>query len=302
MRNREIMARPDGVSALAGLLGVDPGELIWPQEFVLDGARGPVAGVHDPHHRLVTLYDPEPVDLVQLPPDICRRVCLVVRVGAAASWRQHGCVKEATVAGYWPDGAEAEFWVRAPGPVAVVEWPDMPAVAGTTAPWPVGWVCRPAQVDDAAAITALMTTVFSACPVPADPGVVRYALASEKVHARVVVDQAGRLVACASAEFAADGGAAEIVDCATLLACRGRGVMSRLLDALRADLGEVFGLSRCFALAREDEPAMHVVLARNRWRRTGWLTDHFRLDGRWVSAAVWVAPRFPESEELSQVD
>jgi ribosomal protein S18 acetylase RimI-like enzyme len=290
---------PAFVTHLASLLGSEPSQQDWPVEFALP--PGDWTSVFDRTNALLTvcgvratdLADPALDWLAAGPPadePLCSRLLVITADTGAAAWRALGFSHEGTVAGYWEQSGPAQFWAR----MTAARAADPPSAAlapfartGGPSRLPTGWTCRPAEAGEAAEITDLVRRVFSGYPVPADPGAVRYALASGTIHGRVIRDGQGLLCAYATLEFQPGDGAAEITDCATVPACRGRGLMAHLVGALQRDQFEVFGSRHVYALAREDQPAMQRVLAGLGWRRVGRLVNHFRLGEPWVSAVVW---------------
>jgi GNAT superfamily N-acetyltransferase len=290
---------------LAAVLGVAPQTLAWPREFVAAGHPA----VYDPHNSLLVLTGARAADFEQpeLRPwrtadscaqALCSRILVFAPLEQARRWSALGFLSEGSVAGYWANGRRAHLWAKSWGPRAAAASggdaapsADVPRVRRRVPVLADEWLCRPAEPRDAAAIGDLLRAVFPTYPIPEDPGTIRYALASGRVHGRLICQPQGRLVAYASAEFSAHEGAAEITDCATATDYRGRGLMSHLVARLRDDLADVFGCRRAHAFTREDQPAMQRVVARLGWRRTGRLVRHFRVHDQWVSAGVWTSPR-----------
>ena len=283
---------------LHACLAEDPRDLAWPREWRLpDGRR---TGLFDPHNAALTLYDVAPGEMAtpdlrpalaagDEAPTLCSRIVVFARPGGGDDWRAAGFGREGEVPGFWSDGATAVLRARTWGPRAGVANPEPPVPAAVAAaPLPPGFTTRIADPEDAAAIRDLLAGVFAGYPIPADPGVVRYAPAGGLVHGRVAVADTGEIAAYASAEFQPGGGAPEITDCATRPARRGLGLMRRLVDELRADLDRLFGLTGAYALVRDDGPAMARVLARAGWRRTGRLDGHYRVGDRWITAHLWL--------------
>lgn len=275
------------------LLGCDPAGLLWPQEFSLGPPGGTFPAVYDPHNRVVSIVGAGPADIpdffARQETDQCRRCLVFAHEGNAGAWLAAGFVSEGEIPGYWPDGSTAALWVRGSGGDEVVV---KETVAVHTSPTlPDGWICRPALVDDATAITMLLQSVFSDYPVPPDPGVQRYALASGQLHGRVITRPTGKVVAVAAIGLSDAGTAPEVTDCATMPSWRGQGLMTLLVARLQADLEDVFGLRRSFALVRADQPAMQVALVRLGFRQTGCLRGHFLLGRQWVSAAVMTSQK-----------
>ena len=290
---------------LAHLLGTDPAAAEWPREFAIAGALVPLPALFDPHNALLVIYGVRSagfevaelqvcLDAGQTAPELCSRVLVYAQDSETEAWEALGFRNEGTISAYWPDGSAAALWAKGWGARASAT-PDgcsaePIAEAPTETALPSGWTCRPALPDDAVAITALTREVFVNYPIPADPGSLRYNLASEEVHGRLVHNQVQDLVAYAAWEFSPTTGSAELTDCATAPGFRGWGVMSYLVGRLEEDLADVFGDLACHSLAREDEKGMQQVLARRGWCRSGKLANHFREGSGWVSACVWNGP------------
>jgi len=307
---REILLAPDKSGKFAHLLeqllGVDPATLEWPREFAIGSSPDSLAARFDPRNALLEIYgvraeDLESSDLQvclaagQEAPDLCSRVLVYAQDSAAEAWEALGYKNEGAIPAYWRDGGVARLWARVWGARSAVPPDGCFAESDTRTvhidpSLPTGWLCRPVLPDDAAAVSVLLRKVFATYPIPADPGSLRYGLATGEVHGRLVLDPDHELVAFAAWEFSATAGSVELTDCATAPACRGRGVMTYLVGRLEEDLADVFGDQACHSLAREDESGMQKVLARRGWRGAGRLSHHFRDGSGWVSACVWHGP------------
>ena len=290
---------------LEHLLGADPAILDWPQEFQIAGAHGLVAAIYDPHNALLVFHGVRPADFAgpALRPcltagaaggDLCSRLLVFAPGDQSGAWSDLGFQAEATIDGYWADGSAAQLWARSwwgrATDSAVAELVVMPtnaAPVNTRPALPADWLCRAAEPDDAPELSALLSAVFTGYPIPADPGAIRYALASGGVHGRLIRAPDGTLAAYASAEFQPGAGSVEITDCATAPTWQGLGLMTHLVVRLQEDLTDVFECDCAHALARVDQPAMQRVFARLGWARRGRLVNHFRVGEQWVSAQVW---------------
>jgi len=293
---------------LTHILGTDPATLEWPQECTVAGAADILSAVFDPHNSLLTIFGACPEDfdkshlLLPSPPNddvpgLCSRLLVFAVAGRNTAWQNRGFIREGTINSYWADGTTVELWTitrgsraretRATTPV------DATLIAGPSLP--DHWQCRPAGIADAAEIRALLSNAFGDYPVPADPGAIRYALASGAVHGRLIQRPDGRVMAYAAAEFQPGGGAVEITDCVTATAAQGRGLMTHLVARLQEDLEDVFDDCGAYALSREDQVGMQMVLAHLGWQNTGRLVNHFRVGERWLSADLWCAgPRYSD--------
>ena len=290
-------------SFLTQAMGVAPSVLRWPQEFLLGQSELPA--VFDPHNALLTVVGAcateisesilAPVLAAARQPDgCCSRLLVFARQLDQESWSEMGFQHEGIIAGYWPDGSSAELWARQWGErnagslkeSATVEL--VGASPGTIpGPLPANWICRVAQPDDAEHIRDLLRLVFPNYPIADDPGSLRYALAMELVHGRLVCNAEGQLIAYAAWEFQGSTSAVELADCATNPLARKRGLMAYLVQRLQEDLEDVFAGRVGYCLARDDQPAMQAVLIRSGWKPKGYLRTQFRMDDRWISARLW---------------
>lgn len=161
------------------------------------------------------------------------------------------------VLGAWPGGspdladpsAEAQTRQVIEGLDArpVPELPDEPTTTRATE-------------DDADAIARLLRATFRSYPTPSDdPAYIREQLRQGTPFRLVTED--GEVLACASADLVRRARTAELTDCATAPANRGRGYMQRLLLDLMLDLREL-KYPTAFTLARSAEPGMNVAFKR----------------------------------------
>ncbi|WP_165703588.1 GNAT family N-acetyltransferase [Enhygromyxa salina] len=132
-----------------------------------------------------------------------------------------------------------------------------------------------ATVEDAPAIAALLDETFSAYPTPSgDPEYVAAAIA-DGTPFRLVEDD-GRVVACASADLILDARTAELTDCATRPSHRGRGLMQNVLLDLMDDL-RALEYPTAFTLARARIPGVNLAFARLGFSFNGTMRQSCRI-------------------------
>ncbi|WP_146157268.1 GNAT family N-acetyltransferase [Enhygromyxa salina] len=132
-----------------------------------------------------------------------------------------------------------------------------------------------ATVDDAAAIASLLDETFSAYPTPSgDPEYVAAAIADGTPFR--VIEERGRVVACASADLIADARTAELTDCATRPSHRGRGLMQNVLLDLMDDL-RALDYPTAFTLARARVPGVNLAFARLGFSFNGTMRQSCRI-------------------------
>ncbi|MFT5234455.1 MAG: GNAT superfamily N-acetyltransferase [Candidatus Krumholzibacteriia bacterium] len=263
-------------------------ELIWPLDIPLSDASKYFA-IYDPRNALVTAWEDDDLELTGFDLDtMCSRLLVFARQSHHAKWRAAGFNCEGEITGYWQDGSKAELWSEMNPDRSDAAWQYIaPAFVSPTSNRSIAEICRVVDTEDATAIQALMTTAFPDYKMPDDPAVIKHALATNAVHGRGIFSTDGSLLAYASAEFQAAGGSVEITDCATTPAARGQGLMAQIIEALVADLSEVFEINHCHAFAREDQPAMQKIFKKLGWKERGRLVNHFKVDDTWLSACIW---------------
>jgi RimJ/RimL family protein N-acetyltransferase len=262
--------------------------LVWPQE-IPQRASEKLTAIYDPRNNLVTAWNDPNLKLATYDLDpTCSRLLIFAKRPDHAKWRAAEFTHEGKVTGYWEDGSEAELWSKMSPIRAKAVWQNESKVVEKKDqnPSPAD-ICRVANFEDAPIIHTLMNEAFPDYKMPDDPAVIKHALATNAVHGRGIFSTDGSLLAYASAEFQAAGGSVEITDCATTPAARGQGLMAQIIEALVADLSEVFEINHCHAFAREDQPAMQKIFKKLGWKERGRLVNHFKVDDTWLSACIW---------------
>lgn len=275
------------------------------ERLVLDGR--PCEVVLDPHNRRVKVLDVDAPLFARLedflagldrssPAGAFTKLCAYGRGNGIEDWQAHGLRHEAEIRGFYADGASAHLWARYADP-SRSEDPDAAAHdrivadarerAARERPLPEGWRLARAAPDDAARLAACLRETFDAYPTPLDEGTVAQAIASGRSRIHVLEDERGVLAAMASAEIDRDRVNAEITDCVTLPAFRGRGLMVALIRSFDAPLSREEGVRDLYTIARADVVGMNRAFAAAGYAYTGRLVQNCRMPGGFESMNVW---------------
>jgi putative beta-lysine N-acetyltransferase len=139
--------------------------------------------------------------------------------------------------------------------------------------------------DDAPAIAELIAETFEHYPTPS--GVPQYIAdqITDGVPFRLIREE-NEIIACASAGLVRDAQTAELTDCATRPAARGRGLMQSILTDLMDDLREM-GYPTAFTLARAREPGMNLAFQRLGFAFRGRMIQSCRIGTGFEDMNVW---------------
>lgn len=271
-----------------------------PTTLSLEGCAPLVRAVDDPYSDRVRCDHPSDVDgaalgvaLHELAERSGRgRVVTLVRPSVAEGLEDVGYTVDGVIPGFYrgrqdcvvmglaPDPERAEL--ANPREVARVDDLIDDAPAGTPRP-PV--VTRRATVDDAAPIAALLGNTFDEYPTPSsEPSYVREQL-RDGIPFRVVED-AGEVVACASADLVRSAQTAELTDCATRPDHRGRGYMQFILSGLVDDVREL-GYPTVFTLARARIPGVNLAFQRLGFELRGRMAQSCRIGDGIEDMNIW---------------
>ncbi len=144
---------------------------------------------------------------------------------------------------------------------------------------------RRAELADAEAIAELMAATFDTYPTPSGhPDYVARQLADGQPFRLVEAD--GALVACASADLVRSARTAELTDCATDPAHRGRGLMQAILSDLMDDL-RALDYPTAFTLARATIPGVNLAFHRLGFTLDGTMAQSVRIGGGIEDMNVW---------------
>ena len=276
--------------------------------FVFDAGRCTVEGVLDPYNMRVKLFDAAPEALRH--PDaafltgglgehdpLYTKLTVYARSAQAESWRELGFACEGRILGYFRDGDDASVWAaygdeaRCRDPrsaehdriveIARGKEPALPKL-------PDDYVSQAGGKEHAAEIAALLGGTFSDYPTPLTAAEIGYAIENGLNRFRLVRDAGDdTLVALASAEIDSRHKAAELTDCATDPAHRGRGLMAWILGALADEVSGRLGISDLYTIARADEIGMNCAFAKLGFSYTGRLVNNCRMPNGWESMNLW---------------
>lgn len=276
-------------------------------DVVVNGSRW--EAVFDAHNRRVKLYDIDPAEFAagqaalrtaagEHEAEIFSKVTVYARAGAYAQWLQQGFRKEAIIRGFFRDGADAHLWAIYPDAsrchdahAARHARTLSQALARDRAverqPLPAGYVSQSAVEKDAWDLAALLRDTFDDYPTPIRGAYIKGQIAAGRNCFRIIRDGDGALVAAASAEMDFQRMTAELTDCMTRPADRGRGLMSRLLRELEHALLTEHGIRHFYSIARADEVGINCVFAKHGYEFTGRLINNCRMPNGWESMNVW---------------
>ncbi len=150
---------------------------------------------------------------------------------------------------------------------------------------PAGQSCSFATIDDAAALAELYRRSFAVYPTPVgDPDYVRKTIEDGTLY--VFIHEHGRLISAASAEINAQYKNAELTDCATSPAARGRGLMRALLTELEQKLKKQ-GITCLYTIARSESYGMNKVFYQLGYSYGGRMTNNCMIYSGLEDMNVW---------------
>lgn len=258
--------------------------------------------VFDRHNLRVKVYEIESAEEIRASTLVndskaggFTKLVVYARGDDADGWSGLGFVHEGTIRGFFGDGSDATIRSlfldegRASNPrdpehdrhVEIAEGCE-PNEAGLAE----GFTCEIGSTDDAETIASLMEGIFSEYPDAISPEWVVDAIEDGTRHFRVVRDVSGEIIASASAEIDKRNRSAELTDCATRPAARGKGLMRFILSQLERDMIER-GIADLYTLARSDELSMNCAFAKLGWSYEGRLVNNCRMPNGWESMNIW---------------
>ncbi len=161
-------------------------------------------------------------------------------------------------------------------------------------PLPDGYSLVEATEVHIPALVTLYRDVFSTYPSPlTHPDYIQQTMRRHVVY-RAVIDPHGTLVSAASAEIDTKHSNAELTDCATFKAERGKGLMYSLLTALEGDLRKR-GIMTGYTLARARSVGMNRVFYRLGYEYSGRLLNNCDIYGEFEDMNIWVKPLLPQA-------
>jgi putative beta-lysine N-acetyltransferase len=286
---------------LGRLLGGAPNSAL--RRFTIDTAGGIRAAILDPHNARLKLYGLTPAEFegseiarARASVELVSKLVVYALPADPAGWRDLGFRCEGVVRGFFRDGTDAVLQATYPDPVRarVPREAELDAVveAARSRPreepiLPEGYSTRIAEPADAPAVAELLQRTFSDYPSPLDTDHVRALIDAGSSRFGLVATPDGSLAAVASAEIDAENRSAEMTDCATEPAHRGRGLMAALLRRIEEDVSRDPGIRDFYTLARAEEVGMNCVFAKLGYDYTGRLGNNCRMPGGWESMNVW---------------
>lgn len=174
---------------------------------------------------------------------------------------------------------------------ALMEGPRTTKVAAL----PAGYTLALATEADIPGIAILYSHVFESYPSPLTmPDFLQSTMRRDVVYA-VVKDPNGTIVSAASADIDKIHGNAEMTDCATFPAERGKRLMALLLQRLEAELVDL-GLTCAYTMARATAPAMNKVFYNLEYEYCGRLINNCDISGGFEDINIW-SKRLPSPQE-----
>lgn len=151
---------------------------------------------------------------------------------------------------------------------------------------PEGYELALATEDDIPGLVILYSHVFASYPSPLTmPDYLLTTMRRNLVYA-VIKDPEGNIVSAASADLDAMHSNAEMTDCATFPAERGKGLMRILLVRLEAEL-QRRGVRCAYTLARATAPGMNKVFYDLTYEYCGRLINNCDISGGFEDINIW---------------
>lgn len=151
---------------------------------------------------------------------------------------------------------------------------------------PSGYELALATEADIPGIAILYSHVFESYPSPLTmPDFLQSTMRRDVVYA-VVKDPQGNVVSAASADIDARHQNAEMTDCATFPAERGKGLMAILLVHLEGEIKRR-GITCAYTMARATAPAMNKVFYDLKYEYCGRLINNCDISGGFEDINIW---------------
>ncbi|MVX65359.1 putative beta-lysine N-acetyltransferase [Clostridium chromiireducens] len=145
---------------------------------------------------------------------------------------------------------------------------------------------RTATENDISEMIKLFSTVFLTYPTPIYNEEYLRQTMNDKVLYKVAVFD-GKIVSVASAEMDKENLNAEITDCATLLAYRGKGILANIIHCLECDLKNK-GFLTLYSLCRAINPSINFILSKQSYNFTGRMVNNCNICGTFEDMNIWV--------------
>ncbi len=168
----------------------------------------------------------------------------------------------------------------------IVKIAEMASEKEPTVDLPEGFELRPAKPEDAFSLAQLYKEVFTSYPTPIDqPEEIERAMEDEVYFS--VVTHNEQIVSASSADVFPEQNAAEMTDCATLPAYRGKGLVSVLFSHLEERMRSR-GIPNLFSLTRAVSVGMNVIAAKHGYCYRGRLVQNCHIAGQYEDMNIWV--------------
>lgn len=145
---------------------------------------------------------------------------------------------------------------------------------------------RNANENDVKEMVQLFSVVFSTYPTPIYDEKFLKQTMNEKVLYKVAVYN-GKIIGIASADMDKENLNAEITDCATYSAYRGKGVLSNIIYSLELDLKQK-GFITLYSLSRAINPSVNIVFSKHNYDFRGRLINNCNISGAFEDMNIWV--------------
>lgn len=272
--------------------------------FELRRGRGNEA-VFDPYNRRIKLYGIGPDEFARYgdmlagtgaDPGICSKVTVYALPGADPEWASRGFRNEGIIRGFFAGHVDAVLWALYIDPERgetpkkeeqdrIVRLAEGKVPAKATLP--PGYASREAARGDAPEIARLLGNTFEDYPTPVDEATIERLVRTGSSRFRIVRGPDGKVAAVAAAEIDALRKSAEMTDCATADAHRGKGLMAYLLKELGREMADSLCITDIYSLCRADEPGINLVLGKLGYAYTGRLSNNCRMPNGWESMNIW---------------
>lgn len=151
-----------------------------------------------------------------------------------------------------------------------------------------GVLIRDADHGDIPQLILMFKEIFKTYPSPVHCADYLRCIMGNKTMFKVAeID--GEIVSVASADMDVKNKNAEITDCATKPACRGKGLLTYIIARLEESLEEK-GFHVLYSLSRAGEPGINKALWKMGYEYTGRMVNNCHICGSFEDMNVWVKP------------
>ncbi|OVE68822.1 putative beta-lysine N-acetyltransferase [Clostridium diolis] len=145
---------------------------------------------------------------------------------------------------------------------------------------------RTATENDISEIIKLFSAVFLTYPTPIyNQEYLKETMNNKILYKVAVYDE--KIVSIASADMDMKNLNAEITDCATSPAYRGKGILANVIYSLECDL-KAKGFLTLYSLCRAINPSINFVLSKHNYKFTGRMVNNCNICGTFEDMNIWV--------------